>query len=448
MLATAAEGARGEFATQREKVRAFWKLNIVAYPEADPYNNFVMKDIIDSNESLFGEDIGSYDEEVAATQALWEEADYYLKRMGSDWAVEDGGLEELDTSPASSYGVHAVEWSRPGFGVVLCFRGSYSTGDFLNLGPWLGDWILKRMSATMQQQWTELAGLDDLEDDVRVAEEEGVSEQLLEIMEGHNVLFNETMAGIARDTAQVNAADVEKTGYWEFTKHIVDSVYSGLDPEMEGTLYITGHSQGGSRAALSSMYLEKKFGEKFETITFAAVGGACFSRNLTFTGGDMLEDVNPFASHEQVTDYVHPLDIYGHFDYDVGRRCSFGHTGIKTSRAAKYCRDAFLHTGPTLMLAVLNSTFDPQLATKFAQCRYFTHSTMDLSHELMLDDILYEDGSTDGGCVNLTAPPKYDADEICPSEVTLRVGLTQEPSRSFLARPAAAATVGRHSGRQ
>jgi len=35
---------------------------------------------------------------------------------------------------------------------------------------------------------------------------------------------------------------------------------------------ITGHSQGGTRAALASMYMKKKYNLDIPTVTFAATG--------------------------------------------------------------------------------------------------------------------------------------------------------------------------------
>jgi hypothetical protein len=35
---------------------------------------------------------------------------------------------------------------------------------------------------------------------------------------------------------------------------------------------ITGHGQGGTRAALASMYMRKKYNKEIPTVTFAATG--------------------------------------------------------------------------------------------------------------------------------------------------------------------------------
>lgn len=211
----------------------------------------------------------------------------------------------------------------------------------------------------------------------------------------------------------LDANKVGKTGYWEFSKAIADSVRSSLG-ENE-TLTISGHSQGGARAALISMYLEKKYGEKHDTVTFAATGGSCFSRDLAYTSGNMLDDVDPYVSHDQVTEYVHPLDVYGYLDYDVGDVCVYGTQGLAESRAKKYCEPVFGHQAADLMVAGSVPGSD-ELSEKFARCRYFTHAWYAMNVDLMDDNVLLEDGKTDGGCKAQEAIPKDDS--RCP-DVTL-----------------------------
>ena len=46
-------------------------------------------------------------------------------------------------------------------------------------------------------------------------------------------------------------------------------------------LLLTGHSQGGARASLVSMYLKKKYGVSYNTVTFAATGDLCCLRGVT-----------------------------------------------------------------------------------------------------------------------------------------------------------------------
>ena len=76
-------------------------------------------------------------------------------------------------------------------------------------------------------------------------------------------------------------------------------------------MVLTGHSQGGTRAQLASMYLQKEYGIQVPTVSFAATGAACMARQLFDTSGNLLQDVNPFAAHDQIVEYVRPLDPWG-----------------------------------------------------------------------------------------------------------------------------------------
>jgi hypothetical protein len=65
----------------------------------------------------------------------------------------------------------------------------------------------------------------------------------------------------------LSKTDYDKTGYWGVTKQLVDKTYVDLNKDKPGTtntssavLLFTGHSQGGTRAALASMYMKKKYG--------------------------------------------------------------------------------------------------------------------------------------------------------------------------------------------
>ena len=68
-----------------------------------------------------------------------------------------------------------------------------------------------------------------------------------------------------------------KTGYWEITKSIVKEVFADTTARKQSFL-ITGHSQGGTRAALASMFLEKIMGLRIPTVTFAATGPMCVAQ--------------------------------------------------------------------------------------------------------------------------------------------------------------------------
>ena len=68
------------------------------------------------------------------------------------------------------------------------------------------------------------------------------------------------------DDYTLSKSEFDKTGYWGVTKQLVDKTYADLNKDKAGTtnssdavLILTGHSQGGTRAALASMYMKKKY---------------------------------------------------------------------------------------------------------------------------------------------------------------------------------------------
>lgn len=206
----------------------------------------------------------------------------------------------------------------------------------------------------------------------------------------------------------------------------MDSVYEEATASGR-ELYLTGHSAGGGQAQLASMYLKHKHSTSVRAITFAATGVACSVRKLSVTRSElMLEDVDPNEKHEQVTDYTHALDIFGHLGHKVGRQCIWGVENIKHSRAAEYCKAAFQHTGPTLMTEGLDAGFP--LKRKFDQCRYFTHSRPGTNRALMDDSqvVLYANGTTDGGCIEAVYLSEEQGDKMCAAQLAPSAALTQQ----------------------
>jgi putative lipase involved disintegration of autophagic bodies len=52
----------------------------------------------------------------------------------------------------------------------------------------------------------------------------------------------------------------------------VDGMMTGVKNAHTKMQIITGHGQGGTRAALASMYIKKKYNKEIPTVTFAATG--------------------------------------------------------------------------------------------------------------------------------------------------------------------------------
>jgi len=233
------------------------------------------------------------------------------------------------------------------------------------------------------------------------------------------------------DLTRSQLEEVSATGYWLFTKMITDTALDayeqsrsssgfGFDnsspspPEPGENFWLSGYSQGGSRAALASMYLEKSRNEKYQTITFAATGGTCFSRRLD-NDANFLQDLNPYKVHPQITDYVHPLDFFGNLDYDPGQTCLYGVDGLKQSPSYQYCKKIFRNNIESFLVSQTKTMhWHEDLHMEFERCQYFTHFIYSLHSYLNEDGIIDEYGSTDGGCSS-QAIPVSDRDQRCPT---------------------------------
>lgn len=215
-------------------------------------------------------------------------------------------------------------------------------------------------------------------------------------------------------TMALTADEAKKQGYWPVTKAITDAVYQSLNG---GRLLLAGYSQGGARAQLARMYLEKKYSFKPPVVTFAAVGTQCFPRKL-YDGGsgrtNFLDDVDPTKAYGNVTDYTHPLDPYGsNLGPDIGTTCYLGSSDIQTSAAKKYCGRVYGNSAPAIYYDA-NVVGGP-LKSDFRICKYYTHSLMAIQGELNNSTKLFADGTTDGGCIaNALIPNDGSPADTCP----------------------------------
>ncbi|KAL7565849.1 hypothetical protein ACA910_007408 [Epithemia clementina (nom. ined.)] len=140
------------------------------------------------------------------------------------------------------------------------------------------------------------------------------------------------------------------TGYWTLTRYLIRQVAQQAQ-ERNHYLLLTGHSQGGTRAQLASMYLHQQAEasssaaaaaassssttsssntttstttsssssfptsqvvKHHSTVTFGASGSSCMARQLWYqSNAELLSSVNPFVPQNQLTEYVHPLDPWG-----------------------------------------------------------------------------------------------------------------------------------------
>jgi hypothetical protein len=177
-----------------------------------------------------------------------------------------------------------------------------------------------------------------------------------------------------------------------------------------GNVYLTGHSQGGGRASLASMWIKKSWNKEYQTYVFSAVGTQCAVR---YALPDVYaSDVDVTAVHSHITNYVHVLDAYGRMDYGNGEVCLFGQTDLrdttKFSPTKHFCERSVGYSGPTLLLPFSEKEND------FAMCRYYTHWSSAVNKWLSDDTVLLADGTTDGGCTDAQLVPANDPEALCP----------------------------------
>ena len=422
----------------------------------------VLEPIFQNNESIYGEyiaggrSINSLQDENTATQK-WELDNWNLLTANTSSSISsisssnnnktynfiftDRSIPQ-DTSKFD-IGVSAIEWnidndhnydnSRDDGGgtSILVFRGTYSPGDYDNIEHWMMDYILEKSTDRMKQAWVDDSGLpwtsemqsrlhDDTIDRLEIRAFLRLKGQEFPKNLIDAISSNEALQELLLDSSGdgLTLQDEVETGYWKLTKHIVDEVYARAFSQNR-TLVISGHSQGGTRAQLASMYLHHKHGVKIPTVSFAATGSACVARHLFHSKANFLSDVDPMVAHDHITEYVHPLDPWGNSmlgQDNGGQVCYYGTSYFSmTDPTFKYCSQIYGWSGPT-SIANENSPLprDIDLQNNFKRCRYFTHNPKAMF--MALARLLNEDGTTeDGGCQDIPVIPLEDSNGSCPT---------------------------------
>lgn len=430
-----------EFSTtvnSRDRLVTLAKLNLVAYPPIDDPEHV----------KLYGARYGSYlPETLAPAQEVGDlkfntssfEADLVAhKALSAAIAAElnettDSGVAtaKFRYAPGATAravnGLAAIEYQRNGVRVIV-FRGSWSPGDFANMELWITDWILEKMTDKYRTMWADAGlGAYTAEMELRATEGDTVArtgirlgkwagdygitgvtsqEKLAEVVADGQEAGDPTVSGI-----KFNEDIAEDYGYWPLTRHFVDSFAADATTD---NLLLTGHSQGGSRAQLASMYLQKRYGKTINGVTFSATGAGCFPQ-LLWSGKNYLDDVDPLVVHEQLTDYSHPLDPWGTgLGEDVGKECLYV-TSPKLEETAGYrwCSKIWGYTGPALIWA--NAGFsDADIKNNFKICRYFTHFMPSVYADVSANGVFGDDGTPlQGTCFPAKIPtkcPTGDAD--------------------------------------
>jgi len=169
------------------------------------------------------------------------------------------------------------------------------------------------------------------------------------------------------------------------------------------------------------MYMKKKMKMDIPTVTFAATGPQCVAR-LLHSNYDMLDDVDPYVNHPQITEYVHYLDVWGQaLGRENGNVCLYGKVGLNDSQARKGCEKVWGTPGVTLWFNEAadligwktNNAQNKEVYQDFSYCRYQTHWMDTILLTLQRDGVLDDNGVTDGGCSLAAVADKEDSDNVC-----------------------------------
>ena len=377
----------------RDKVLSLAKLNLLAYPGADPTpptGVTYAPEMVTRFAAMYSASDGIWHpsnatQDLAGMQALRDMVQQELNASETNNATNTSYTYVSETKALANFGVVALIFERGGSRVVV-FRGSYTPGDFANIEPWSLDWSLERYTGRMKTLWEDHAKLPwDSTRTSRAAEGDwkyrtavraggmftrstsDLPTDLATAVDGTRVKLYGAEVGAA---IKLTEADAKSYGYYPITQAVMEAVRSTLGGK---SLLISGHSQGGSRAQLAGMYLQKKYPTetKWPVVTFAATGTGCFSRASRMN----YPDVDPTVAHPHMTDYTHPLDPWNALGLDVGRTCYFGTTNITSTNQYKYCEKIWGYTGPTLIYVDASITDgiktakETDLGYSFKNCR-------------------------------------------------------------------------------
>lgn len=424
------------WANARDKVKTMAQLMTLT----NPFNPFEKKDLPNS---IFEDNLGfyapgSYETNVAKEESLLTNyyalngqlktdpvkaacQNYINKKLNppAPYACNQRAKGDLETL----YGVNAVLYSNPTNNQkILFFRGTYGQGygNMKNLALWF---IIDKLQDTILNMWTTAGNKITSSIKNRKSSHKGIYDFALnKVGSGQVSTFMSNLLKNEADNVRP-VEDKKENGYWPITKMFVrDILPATRDKTVEVTnsanhlgdsFYLAGHSQGGTRAQYTSMWLEKEDGMKYNTVTFGATGSQCSGNQKTVvTNVGTKEDMDLSITHDQVTNYRDIFDIYGFYDHNVGQTCTYGVTNQEQRPAHKYFSNIVGYAGSVLngagqTIGAINvddwTMLSPNVAKDFAATRYYSHSAWAIPGQILtVPGRLKDDGTTDGGCVTET----------------------------------------------
>eukprot|EP00756_Hemistasia_phaeocysticola_P007050 Hpha_TRINITY_DN14106_c0_g1::TRINITY_DN14106_c0_g1_i1::g.10554::m.10554 len=298
-------------------------------------------------------------------------------------------------------GLAAIEFVN-GNNHFLVFRGSYSPGEYENIRMWMTEYAAQKMLVKMERSWSADAGFQWTDEQTNKTGNPEMTRFYYCLATG---TFQANWKAAAAELAAKSTLSSEsafKMGTWELSKRMFEQVRSSLPNG--ASLYLSGHSQGGGRAELLSMWQKKTHNRRVAGVTFASAGaGACTPRGMALTGTSLLSEMDPTVHHEQLVDYVHPLDPWGNnLEEKVGTTRFISAKGDKTDSG--YLRCLPLYGKNPLGEILLSSTV-------LNTCLKETHNINYMIVRLSTAGIVYSNGTTIGGQTYKSTLPN----SLCPS---------------------------------
>eukprot|EP00906_Rhabdomonas_costata_P009906 RCo013950 len=364
--------------SMRDKVLTFLKMIAQAYPWGEYSVGSAYKDIFSSNQNYFvGNPNGPQAEEAGRRQLLSQWAEWLEEWVSTFRTYFWGTL--ADNNPSKQIGVD-IRVYRQNDSSVIVFRGSFSDSDYDNDLLMYTDFIIYRwreaiinsyQSYFKQQVTGSMSsrgsgatewfwnGVTQLVSSVRVA----------------------AFATRLADAAQLNPFQALDFGYWPVVKQMMAEILIDVGFPWN-KVYLTGHSSGGSTAALVSMWVLTRWGVALETVTLEPVGSQCWMLSA------LRGDINSSLSTSHITAYRDAYSDYAALDVQLGNVCVYGID--RARQASLYCESLLGYPGAQRLL--------PEAKTA-ENCRYFVHNVFAIYENLFANTSAYAlppNGSTAG----------------------------------------------------
>eukprot|EP00746_Dinoflagellata_sp_MGD_P042725 gnl/MRDRNA2_/MRDRNA2_20354_c0_seq1.p1 gnl/MRDRNA2_/MRDRNA2_20354_c0~~gnl/MRDRNA2_/MRDRNA2_20354_c0_seq1.p1 ORF type:complete len:579 (-),score=86.33 gnl/MRDRNA2_/MRDRNA2_20354_c0_seq1:17-1753(-) len=412
------------FSSERERVLSMISLNNALYPEyfftGQPGSSKGMPEWYSSVYAA-GEHVTASANSTSGKQEmdilLADRNAPHSKTSALGGTFNDNFMGNRDDNKNTQVGV-AAGVVRLGNVTVLLFRGTYSKAGESNIMFLYRNWMLEKMGGQIKRMWND-AGFGPVTEEQNARKGDDFVPRCALRQAAQYVTWEHGDA--LKEAVELDAAAearLDEEGFWPVTQAIVrDLLPEDRQKDPSPTVLLSGHSQGGFRASAVSMWLSKVDGKKYKTYSLAGTGTQCATRKFSMlqtSEKGLLDYLDPFVHHPQIITYQHPFDMYSHMDFQNGVVCSYGNSLLeKNSLLYKTFEKLVGYSGPQMF-----SLPGAKVANEAMVSRYWTHSLPYMLYVMKDPAILFDDGTTDGGCAQATILPK-DSSECASGEDTL-----------------------------